>query len=78
MGDIGKKVSSWWSSLTGSTPQETIAPISDVIPSGPAIGTASEPAGYTSAGGKRHAIRKTRSASKRKGGRKHRKTVRKH
>lgn len=77
MGSIGQTVSGWWSKLTGSTPQQTVAPIQKALPSGPDMGTAPEPAGYTSAGGRRSASRKTRSASK-KGGRRHRKTSRKH
>jgi hypothetical protein len=76
MGSIGETVSGWWSKLTGKSPQESIAPIPSALPSGPDMGTAAEPAGYTSAGGKR--LKKTRSASKKRGGRKHRKTARKH
>ena len=82
MGSIGEKVSSWWSNLTGSTPQQTAAPIQDLAPvattpAGPAaIGMGREKKGYTSAGGKRHASRKSRSASKRGG--KRGKTARKH
>lgn len=76
MGSIGESVMGALNSVKqkmgfGSTPVETtvekaVAP----LPSGTDLGTAAEPAGYTSAGGRRH--RKTR-----KGGRKHRKTHKK-
>ena len=82
MGDIGKKVSSWWSGLTGTTPQQAAAPIQNLAPiattpEGPAaVGMGREKKGYTSAGGKRAASRKARPSSKRGG--KKRKTSRKH
>lgn len=57
-------------------PAEAVAaPVEKAIPSGTDLGMSSEPAGMTSGGGRK---RKTRSASKRKGGRRHRKTARKH
>lgn len=71
MGSIGETVSGWWGKLTGKTPQQTAAPIAQTLPTGPDLGAAPEPAGMTTAGGRRHR-KKTL-----KGGRKHRKTQKK-
>lgn len=76
MGTIGETVSGWWSKLTGKTPEQTAAPITKMLPTGPDMGTPPEPAGYTSAGGRRH--RKGKKTMR--GGKRHRKThkARKH
>ena len=75
MGSIGETVSGWWSKVTGKTPDQTAAPIAQQLPTGRDIGTASEPAGYTSAGGRR--LSKMRKGKKTmRGGKRHRKTHR--
>lgn len=76
MGSIGETVSGYWAKLTGKTPQETIAPIQKMLPTGPDVGTAPEPAGVTSGGGRRFRGR-ARGKKTVKGGKRGRKTQRK-
>ena len=71
MAGIGQWFSDQWAKVSGKTPQQMAAPISQALPSGPDVGAAPEPAGMTTAGGRRHR-KKTL-----KGGRKHRKTQKK-
>ena len=73
MSGIGDWFSNQWSKLTGKTPQATVAPIQKALPAlttsegAQAMGTAPEPAGVTSGGGRRETrrggkkLRKTRS-----------------
>lgn len=77
MGSIGETVSGFFTKLTGKTPQEVVAPIQKALPSGPSVGTAPEPAGITSGGGRRFRGR-ARGKKTVKGGKRGRKTQRKH
>lgn len=73
MAGIGQWFSDQWSKVTGKTPDQTVAPIQKVLPSGPDMGAASEPAGMTTAGGRRHRKRAGKTRKMKKGGRKTRK-----
>lgn len=74
MGDVGKWFSDKWSQLTGKTPQQTVDPFAKALPSGPDMGTAPEPAGMTSGGGRR--FTKMKGKKTRKSHKKSRKTRR--
>ena len=75
MAGIGQWFSDKWNEVTGKTPQKMAAPISQALPSGPDIGAPPEPAGMTTAGGRR--LSKMKKGKTRKAHKKSRKT-RKH